>query len=68
LLYGLWEDLLSLDKRMKALDTEIESIAKNNPVAMRLQQLRGVGPLVATALVATVGDANQFNKGRQMAD
>ena len=52
---------------MKALDTVIKSIAKSNPVAQRLQQLRGVGPLVATALIATVGDANQFDKGRQMA-
>ncbi len=33
----------------------------------RLQQLRGVGPLIATALVATVGDAKQFTNGRQMA-
>jgi transposase len=32
-----------------------------------LQQLRGVGPLVATALVATVGTGEQFSKGRQMA-
>ena len=67
LLQGLWEDLLTLDKRMKALDAEIESMAKSHPVAQCLQQLRGVGPLVATALVATVGDANQFDKGRQMA-
>ncbi len=67
LLHGLWEDLRALDKRMKALDAEIESIAKSNPVAQRLQQLRGVGPLVATALIATVGNADQFDKGRQMA-
>ena len=33
----------------------------------RLQQLRGVGPSLATALVATVGDASQFANGRQMA-
>jgi transposase len=32
-----------------------------------LQQLRGVGPMVATALVATVGNAEQFANGRQMA-
>ena len=29
--------------------------------------LRGVGPLVATALIATVGSGDQFSKGRQMA-
>ena len=46
---------------------QIEQIAKDNPVTRRLQQLRGVGPMVATALVATVGDGSHFRKGRQMA-
>ena len=32
-----------------------------------LQQLRGVGPVIATALVATVGDVRQFANGRQLA-
>ena len=36
-------------------------------MAKRLQQLRGVGPITATALVATVGDGAQFSNGRQMA-
>ena len=67
LLNGLWEDLTHLDKRLAALDQEIEDIAKNDPMAKRLQQLRGVGPLVATALLATVGNGDQFSKGRQMA-
>jgi transposase len=67
LLQGLWDDLLTLDQRIETLDGDIESIAKSDPVAQRLQQLRGVGPLVATALIATVGNGNQFSKGRQMA-
>jgi transposase len=48
------------------LDQEINMIAQSDPVAKRLQQLRGVGPMVATALVATVGNAKQFANGRQM--
>ncbi|MFN8985216.1 MAG: IS110 family transposase [Burkholderiales bacterium] len=67
LLDGLWQDLLAMDKRMAELDAEILEIAKTDPVAQRLQQLRGVGPLIATAMVATIGDANQFTNGRQMA-
>lgn len=67
LLHGLWVDLLALDKRVKELDQEIALIATSDPVAKRLQQLRGVGPMIATALVATVGDAQQFANGRQMA-
>jgi len=67
LLHGLWEDLRQLEERVAALDGEVKLIAKSDPVARRLQQLRGVGPLVATALVASVGTGEQFSKGRQMA-
>ena len=67
LLHGLWEDLRSLDKRMSELDKQVAVIAQENPVAKRLQQLRGIGPLIATALVATMGDAKQYRKGRDMA-
>jgi transposase len=67
LLKGLWSDLVLLDDRLLELDREIERLANRNQVTRRLQQLRGVGPLVATALVATVGNAEQYPKGRQMA-
>jgi transposase len=67
LLNGVWGDLLLLDRRVKELDQEITTLAANDPVAQRLQQLRGVGPMIATALLATVGDASQFANGRQMA-
>ena len=45
------------------------SLTWHKPIRMRvrLQQLRGVGPVVATALIAAVGDAKQFANGRQMA-
>jgi len=67
LLRELWMDLRYLQERLTDLDQQIEQIAKDNPVTRRLQQLRGVGPMVATALVATMGDGSQFRKGRQMA-
>ena len=67
LLHGLWDDLLTLDDRIKELDKEITRLANSNEVTRRLQQLRGVGPTVATALVATVGTGEQYRKGRQMA-
>jgi transposase len=67
LLHGLWEDLSTLDKRIAELDKEIKRLARNDPMAQRLQQLRGVGPLIATAIVATIGSGRQFKRGRQMA-
>lgn len=51
LLQGLWEDLSVLDRRMAELDQQVGVIAQQDPVARRLQQMRGVGPLIATALV-----------------
>jgi transposase len=60
LLNGLWGDLRALDARMEELDREITLIAQSDPVAKRLQQLRGVGPIIATARVAAAGDGKQF--------
>ena len=62
LLQGLWMDLRSLDRRMTELDKQIAVIAQQNPTAKRLQALRGVGPLIATALIATVGDGKQYRQ------
>lgn len=67
LLQGLWEDLIFLDKRMAELDRQIAVIAQTDPIAKRLQQLRGVGPLISTAMIATVGNGQQYHKGRDMA-
>ena len=67
LLYGLWDDLLILDDRMCEMDKTIKRLAKDNEDCVRLQKLRGVGPMTSTAMVATVGDARQYRKSRQMA-
>ncbi|MGB5706733.1 MAG: IS110 family transposase, partial [Arenicellales bacterium] len=50
LLNGLRGDLTRLDQRVSEIDGEIKLIADSDPDAKRLQQLRGVGPMIATAL------------------
>jgi len=67
LLQGLWDDLLILDDRLCEMDKTIKRLAKDNEDCVRLQKLRGVGPMTSTAMVATVGDARQYRKSRQMA-
>jgi len=67
LLHGVWNDLLALDDRVDELDKRIQRLAANHADCVRLQQLRGVGPMISTAMVATVGDARQYHKSRQMA-
>ena len=67
LLQGVWTDLLLLDDRVGELDQKIKQLADNNEDCVRLQQLRGIGPMTSTAMIASVGDARQYNKSRQMA-
>lgn len=67
LLRGVWDDLLVLDDRVGEMDNLIKRLAQNNEDCVRLQQLRGVGPMISTAMIATVGDARQYRKSRQMA-
>ena len=67
LLQGVWNDLLILDDRVCEMDKLIKRLAENNEDCVRLQQLRGIGPMISTAMIASVGDARQYNKSRQMA-
>jgi transposase len=67
LLQGVWNDLLGLDDRVCEMDQVIKRLAENHEECVRLQQLRGVGPMISTAMIATVGDARQYHKSRQMA-
>jgi len=47
LLQGVWMDLLLLDDRVGEMDQKIKRLADNNEDCVRLQQLRGVGPMTA---------------------
>lgn len=67
LLDALYDDLRTLEARIEALTRLIERQVRANPEARRLLEIPGVGPLTASALLATVGDARQFRNGRQMA-
>jgi transposase len=67
LLEGLRQDLQNLDGRVKELDKRIQLQANRDEGAQRLQQIPGIGPITATALVSGVGDARQFKRGRDMA-
>jgi transposase len=67
LLSGLYADLQALDERVRELDKEVRTIGRENEAVGRIERLRGIGPLIASALVAMIGDARQFKNGRQLA-
>jgi transposase len=64
-------DLLSevtrLDERIRQYDHHIATMAKSCTAAQQLMQLMGIGEVSATAIVAMVGNAREFDSGRQFA-
>lgn len=56
-----------LQREIDEYDRELEKMAKEDPRCQRLLAIRGVGPLTATAVVASIGNAKTFKSGRQFA-
>lgn len=58
---------ISLDERIANLDAEFAEAARADERTRRLLTIPGIGALNATALVAAVGDARTFSRGRDLA-
>lgn len=61
------EDLERIEHRLAACDRAIGLACRADPTARRLQDLMGVGPTTADAVIATAGTARDFRNGRQFA-
>jgi transposase len=62
-----YERLCELDSKIDEYDKKIEALAKADEDAKRLMALEGIGPITATAIIASVGDITTFKNGRQFA-
>ena len=56
-----------LDEQIEMIEKEIHAWHRNNADSQRLEQVPGIGVLIATAMVATIGDARNFKNGRELA-
>jgi len=63
----LLEHVRVLDARILGYERQIQAHVRSSQLAQRAQTLRGVGPLTASAMVASVGEAREFKNGRQFA-
>lgn len=59
-----WE---AIDRRITAFDDEFAAFARADEPARRLATIPGIGPLIASALVAAVGEGRSFARGRDLA-
>ena len=60
-------ELHHLDERIAQYDAHIRTMVKDCAPAQQLMQLMGIGATTATAIVAMVGNAREFDSGRQFA-
>ena len=67
LLERLTENLKEMDRQVKELEEKIQLWHRENAASRKLAEIPGLGPITASAIVATVGDAREFKNGRQLA-
>jgi transposase len=63
----LASQLNDLEGRIKEVDKQIALWHKASPTSQRLATIPGIGPVIASAIAATVPDAGVFRSGREFA-
>jgi len=63
----LTKNLKEMDHQVKELEAQILLWHRENEASRKLAEIPGLGPITASAIVATVGDAREFKNGRQLA-
>jgi transposase len=62
----LYEQFNVYDAQVVTYDKEIEISAKQDARCREIMKIEGIGPLTASAAVATIGDARSFKNGREL--
>lgn len=63
----LMDHLKELDKQVAEFDAQIKAWHRSSEASCKLEKVPGIGPITASALVASIGDAKNFDSGRQVA-
>jgi transposase len=63
----LAEQVEQLQAAVAAMEQQLTAWHKSNPVSQRLATIPGIGPIIATAIAATVVEASGFRSGREFA-
>ena len=67
ILSGLIEQLRGYQLQIAQYDATISGLAQQSEPARRLMQMESIGPITATAMVASMGDPQVFKSGRSYA-
>ena len=66
LVIQLYEQFKLFDSQVKRYNKQLEVLSNQNALCKEIKKLQGVGPLIASAIVATIGDAKAFKNGREV--
>ena len=67
LIGGLWSEWKVVEQQIEELNDELERISAADAGCTRIRRIPGIGPVVATAIVAAIGNGAAFRKGREFA-
>ena len=67
LLQRLGDHLKELDRHVGELEIQIQTWHRESDASRKLARIPGIGPITASALVASIGDAKSFDNRRQLA-
>lgn len=67
LLQRLYDHFKELNRQVQELELRIKQWHQENEASKKLAAIPGIGPITASAIVATVGNATEFKNGRQLA-
>ena len=67
MLIGLYGDGLWLDDRIDTVSKEIEQISRTGENRVNVMTLPSIGPKISTPMVAAIGTAETFGRGRDFA-
>lgn len=67
LVQRLMDHLNELDKQVDELEGQIKAWHRESAASCKLEKIPGIGPITASALVASIGKAKNFDDGRQLA-
>ncbi len=66
LVRGLGEQLKVVDKQVQEMERQIKLWHRDSEPSRTLEAIAGIGPITASAYVASVGDAKSFKNARQV--
>jgi transposase len=67
LIERLMVHLKELDQQVREIELQIQAWHRENEASSKLARVPGIGPITASALIASIGDAKSFQNGRQFA-